>query len=227
MSELIDKQAVPDVVDVLYNVAANAVTATASSISRNILQIVSENRLRVRVAYRIALAVGQKMYGVAYLRLHTRHDARTSIPLCNLVAESSPPSGGTSRSDVCASDVRIDWEHPSPLLVAGVIVENGGLGWETGIVIYNIGQVRTGRKVAFSSNDDSDGVADPFVRPLRELECIKGFYWEGEAMDPTPIGRINIEVGAKRYRTRERCIDLDLRRSGGRGHECDRFVTNS
>jgi hypothetical protein len=30
-------------------------------------------------------------------------------------------------------------------------------------------------------------------------------------MDPTPISRINIEVGAKRHGARERCIDLDLR----------------
>jgi hypothetical protein len=65
MSELIEKQAIPDVVDVLYNVAAGAVTTTALSISRNVLQIVSEDRLRVRVVYRIALAVGQKMHGVA------------------------------------------------------------------------------------------------------------------------------------------------------------------
>ena len=67
MSELVNKQAVPDVVDALYNVAAGGVTTTALSISRNVLQIVSESRLIVRVAYRISLAVGQKMYGVAYL----------------------------------------------------------------------------------------------------------------------------------------------------------------
>lgn len=169
MSEPIEKQAVPDAVDVPYNVAAGAVT------------------IRVRVAYRIALGVGQKMYGLVYVRFHARHDACLSIPLFNFLVESSPPSGGTSRSDVCASDVRIDREHPLPLLVAGVIVENGGLGWKTDIVVYNFGGVRTGQKVAFRSNDDSDGVADPFVRPLRELQCIEGLYWEGEE-----IGRAHV-----------------------------------
>ena len=111
---------------------------------------------------------------------------------------------GTSKSDVCASDVRIDREHPSPLHVAGVMVENGGLGWKAGIVVYNIVRVRTGRNVAFCSNDDSDGVADPFLRPLRELECI--------------VGRIYIEVAANRYGPRKRCIDLDLKGSS-RGHD--------
>jgi hypothetical protein len=182
--------------------------------------------VRVRVAYRIALAVGQKMHGIAQLRFQARQDTHLSIPLCNIIAEFSPSGGGTSRSDVCASDayVRIDRKHPSPLLVAGVIVENGGLGFlETGIVIHNIGRVRTGRKVTFCSNDDPDGVADPFVRPLRKLECIEGLLWEGEAVDPTPIGRTNIEVGAKRYGTREGCINLDLRWSS-RGRYGNRKV---
>jgi hypothetical protein len=65
VSELVEKQAVPDAVDILYNVAAGAVTTTALSISCSVLQMVSEDRLRVRVAYRIALAVGQKIHGVA------------------------------------------------------------------------------------------------------------------------------------------------------------------
>jgi hypothetical protein len=67
VSELVKKQAVPDIqlVDILYNVAASAVTTTALSTSRDVLpQMVSEDRLKVKVAYRIALAVGQKMHGI-------------------------------------------------------------------------------------------------------------------------------------------------------------------
>jgi hypothetical protein len=138
VSELVEKQAVPDAVDILYNVAAGAVTSTALSISCNGLQIVSEDRLRVRVVYRITLAVGQKMYSVAILLVHARQNTHPSIPLCNVVTELSPPSGSNTRSDVCASDVRIDREHPSPLLVAGMIVENVGVGWEASVVVHNI-----------------------------------------------------------------------------------------
>lgn len=115
------------------------------------------------------------MHGTAVRRSYARQDTRPSIPVCNFFGELSPPSGGTSRSDICVFTARIDCEHPSLFVVAGVIVENGALGLETGIVVHNIGRVRTGRKVTFCSNDDSDGVADPFVWPLPELECIQGF----------------------------------------------------
>ena len=94
-----------------------------------------------------------------------------------------------------------------------MIVESGGLGWEDRIVVHNIERVGAQRKVTFCSNDGSDGIANPFVRPLRELQCIEGLYWEGETMDPMPIGRMNIEVSSKRHGVRERRIDLDLKRS--------------
>ncbi len=144
--------------------------------------------------------MGQKMHGVAELLVHARQDTRPSIPFCNVVVESSPPSGGNTRGDVCAPDVRIDREHLSPLLFAGVIVESGGLGWEDRIVVHNTERVGAQRKVAFCSDDGSDGIANPFVRPLRELQCIEGLDWEGETMNPMPIRREKIKYGVKRQR---------------------------
>ena len=113
---------------------------------------------------------------------------RTPIPFDYVLAESNSPSGSNTItvSDVCASDVRVSGEHP-PFLVNGVIIWKGGLSWEANIVVHNIERVGTGRKVALWSNNDSDGIADPFVGPLRELECVEGLEWYGEAMDPIPI----------------------------------------
>ena len=104
---------------------------------------IERQRLRVKnaVAYLITLAVGQKMHGVTRPMGRARQDTRPPIPFCNVVVESSPPSGGNTRGDVCAPDVRIDREHPSPLLFAGVIVESGGLGWEDRVVVHNIERV--------------------------------------------------------------------------------------
>lgn len=84
--------------------------------------MVSEDRLRVRVAYGIALAVGQEVSSIAENILHACQDTLPSVPLCNVVAELSPPSGGNTGSGVCVPDLRIGREHPSPFLVAGVIV---------------------------------------------------------------------------------------------------------
>jgi len=61
------------------------------------------------------------------------------------------------------SDARIHWEHPSLLLVAGVIVENSRVHWEIIVIFQNIGQVVAERKVTFCSNDDAGGITDPFV----------------------------------------------------------------
>ena len=40
---------------------------------------------------------------------------------------------------------------------------------------------------------------------------VEGLEWECEAMEPTPIGRINIEVITECHGVREGCIDLNLR----------------
>ncbi len=47
VSVLAQQKTVPDAVDLLYNVVAGAVMATASGISRNVLQMVRKDRLRV------------------------------------------------------------------------------------------------------------------------------------------------------------------------------------
>ena len=73
--------------------------------------------------------------------------------------------------------------------------------------------MRRRKKVALRSNDNSDGVADPFERSPRELEYSESVDWEGETVDPSPIGGIKIEACARRHDKREQCIDLDLRRS--------------
>ena len=98
-------------------------------------------RVKNALTYLITLAVGQKMHGVAIRLSFARQDTRPSIPLCNVVSEMSPPSGGNTRGDARAPDVRIDREHPSPLLFAGVIVKSGGLGWEDRIVVHDIERV--------------------------------------------------------------------------------------
>jgi hypothetical protein len=84
--------------------------------------MVSKVCLRVIVAYRITLAVGQEVHGVAINLRYLCQDAVPYIPLCNLVVEIKPARCGHTRSDVCTEDVRINWEHPSPLLIAGAII---------------------------------------------------------------------------------------------------------
>jgi hypothetical protein len=84
--------------------------------------MVSNNKMRGRVTYRIALAVGEEVHGVAEPLLLPCQDASVSIPFCNVGVELNPPSGGNTRSDVCALDIMINREHFSPLVVAGVIV---------------------------------------------------------------------------------------------------------
>src|SRR5258708_11392424 len=84
---------------------------------------VSKEKLRVRVAYRIALV----MYGLeGAQRRNTSPPIPsrrcTPIPLCNGLAESIHLSGGNTTSDICASDVKISQEHPSFHLVIGVTV---------------------------------------------------------------------------------------------------------
>ncbi len=85
-----------------------------------------------------------------------------------------------------------------------MIVERGGLrlGGEGRVVVYNIQRVGTRREVAFCADDGSDGVADSFVRPLRELQCIEGLDWEGGAMDQRQSDGWDIEAGAKRQGAR-------------------------
>jgi hypothetical protein len=130
-----------------------------------------------RVACYITLAVGKEVNSIAELLVRVWQDALVSIPLRNDLAESIRPGGRTTRHACCPVDVRIHREHPSLLLVAGVIVEKGWVHWEVIIVFHNIRQVVAERKVTFRfcSNDDSDGVADPFVWPLWEVEGFEGF----------------------------------------------------
>jgi hypothetical protein len=55
---------------------------------------------------------------------------------------------------------------------------------------------------------------------MRELEFVEGLEWECEAMNPTPIGGINVEVITECHGVRERCIDLNLRAGGTIDHGC-------
>ena len=57
-------------------------------------------KLRVNVAYRIALAVGQEVHGVAIDLQHICQDTAPYIPLCNRSIELKPPSRVHTRSDV-------------------------------------------------------------------------------------------------------------------------------
>jgi hypothetical protein len=79
------------------------------------------------------------------------------------------------------------------------------------IIVHTIGRVAIEREVTLRSSDSPDGITNPFVRSMRKLEFGEGLDFEGEAMDPTPIGSINIEISTSRHYVRERCIDLDLR----------------
>jgi hypothetical protein len=66
------------------------------------------------------------------------------------------------------------------------------------VVFHSINErIGMGRKDTFCPNDDSNGIANPLVPPLRELECVERLDWEAEAIDPMPISRINFEVVAK------------------------------
>jgi len=100
--------------------------------------IVSRDRLKVKVAYHITLAVGQKVHSITVFCIPTTQHTSPSIPFCNLITEWSPPSGEHTRSDVCVHNMRINWEHPFPLLAADMIIKDGGFGWWGNIVVHNI-----------------------------------------------------------------------------------------
>ena len=169
--------------------------------------MVSKNRLRVTVAYLIPFAMGQEMCSVAKRRMETCQNTR-SIPLYNLAAEIHP-SCGIAASDSRATHVRIGWEHPLFLSVAGVIVQIGGLGWEVMVVFHDIvRRVRTEREVTLGANDNSGGIANPFVGLWCELMAAEGVEWEGKAVGPIPVGMLKIVRIEK-----EHCEDLDLEHS--------------
>src|SRR5258708_5150075 len=83
--------------------------------------MVSKDRLRVRAAYRVALVMGQEVHSVAIPQPRSRQNA-DPIPFYNILAESRPPSGGNTISDIFTSDIGISGEHPSFLLVVGVVI---------------------------------------------------------------------------------------------------------
>jgi hypothetical protein len=78
--------------------------------------------MRVRVPYCIALAVGQEAHIVGNQFFHPCQDASVSIPICGVGAKLSPTRAGNTKSDVCVSNFRIDWEHSLPLVVGVIIV---------------------------------------------------------------------------------------------------------
>ena len=76
--------------------------------------VVMMGKERLRVAYRIALVMGQEVHSIA----------AHPISLYNILVESNSPSGRNTITvgDVCTFDVRAGGEHPLFLLVVGVIV---------------------------------------------------------------------------------------------------------
>lgn len=70
VSELVQKRAVPDVVNFVYNVGSGGVPTAALSICRNVLPMMREDKSSIRVAYRIALAMGYEVNSVAYPLFH-------------------------------------------------------------------------------------------------------------------------------------------------------------
>ena len=84
-------------------------------------------------------------------------------------------------------------------LVGGMVVKIDGYSREARVVVYwnRIGRVTFRAKMATSSNDDSGGVANTFVRLRGKLQIVESADGEGEKLLPLPIGRIEIKIGVR------------------------------
>ena len=89
------KKAVSDVVDIVYNVIFGGVSTAVPCKIRNVLPPLQWLarvifKLRVSVAYRIALAVGEEVHGVAIPLQHICQHTAPCILLCNCIMELKP-----------------------------------------------------------------------------------------------------------------------------------------
>jgi hypothetical protein len=110
MSERIQKKAVADAVNLLYDVASFKVSTAAPGISRGVLPplgVVSEDRPGERVAHLITLVVGQEVNSITEHLFLVCQDTLLSIPLRNNLMELILPRGSNTRCGSCASSVRI------------------------------------------------------------------------------------------------------------------------
>jgi len=90
------ERAVSNVVDIVYNVIFGGVSTAVPRKSKNVLPPLRwlegvNFKLRVGVAYRIALAMGQEVHGVATSIRHICQDTAPCIPLCNAHHEIETP----------------------------------------------------------------------------------------------------------------------------------------
>lgn len=126
--------------------------------------------------------------------------AQCSPPLS--ATSSTPPSGGRTRCNMCAWSCRSSSE-------AIVIFDTFG----------RVERLLKERKATVCSNDYSSGITVPFVWPMQEPQSVEGFQRNREAIDPAPVGKVEMEVASS---SRERGSE-----ARGMMHErdrrCDRF----
>lgn len=162
-------------------------------------------RICTGVSYRVTLAVGKKVCsfggpvdGVAPQRVACQHAA--PIPALHFPAKSIPTRARLTGSYcACVGKIGVNRKHTTFLLVGGVVVEVDGYGREVSVVVYRnwIGPISFCAKFATGSNDDSCGIANPFVWLQRQSQVIQSADREGETLLPLPIGWIEIELGVR------------------------------
>src|SRR5260221_151782 len=74
VNRVVQEEAVPNVVNVLHNVSLDCDVEYKSKCTATVA-MVSKDRLRVRVAYRVALVMGQEVHSVAIKLPLSRQDA--------------------------------------------------------------------------------------------------------------------------------------------------------
>jgi len=103
--------------------------------------------------------VGQEVHAIGHCLVKSRQDALPWIPLFSVIENRTPPSGDASvtgaRFDAC-----VGRKYPSLLVLADVIAEVEGLGWEVIInLVHNSGRVRPRSPLALTTTLI---VANPF-----------------------------------------------------------------
>jgi hypothetical protein len=126
-------------------------------------EIVSDEKSRIGVSYRVTLAMGKEVASIASISGNARHHTNT-ISLLHILAEVVPTRAGpTGSDDTRVGETRVNRKHSELLLVAGMVIKVHTYGGEAAVVVDGNAVVAFCAELPTCSNDEPCGISYPFV----------------------------------------------------------------